>query len=105
MAKEREEAERQETCVREHERIRDAEDRLDRETLQEAVKNADQCAQRAMALLKNNELKSDDDEMRTETLATIQRAMDLKDCSDIAGLEAQLRGEPPSLRVRRRRGR
>ena len=43
---------------------------MDRETLKEAVKNAEQCAQRVMALLKNNELKCDDDEMRTETLAT-----------------------------------
>ena len=53
---------------------------MNRETLNEAVKNAEHCAQRVMVRLENNELKGDDDETRTETLATIQKEMDLKGC-------------------------
>ena len=61
--------------VREHRRIQDAEDRLDQETLKDAVRNAEQGAQHVMAILENDNQEDNNVESRAETLDTIQKEM------------------------------
>ena len=56
-------------------RSRDAENRSDREALEDAMKSAVHCAQRVMALLENNELKVDDEEQSLDSLGIIQKEM------------------------------
>ena len=48
-------------------RSRGAENRSDREALEDAMKSAVHCAQRVMALLENNELKGDDEEQSLDS--------------------------------------
>ena len=48
---------------------------MDHETWKEVLKNAEACAKRVTVPLENNDLTSDDEEHRTETLDTIQTDM------------------------------